>query len=66
MFKTNTVLDKLTDTEKMLSNEESAQSIKEYIRSIFNLYKEKTHVDNCLETVITVANHLNIKDFLMM
>lgn len=48
--------------KKMLSNEESAQSIKEYIRSVFSLYKEKTHVDNCLETVITVANHLNIKD----
>jgi hypothetical protein len=49
---------------KMLSNEESAQSIKEYIRSIFSLYKEKTHVDNCMETVITVANHLKIKDLI--
>jgi len=50
--------------KKMLSNEESAQSIKEYIRSIFSLYKEKTHVDNCMETVITVANHLKIKDLI--
>ena len=33
------------DTAKrMLSNEESAQSIKEYVRSVFSLYKEVTHV----------------------
>ena len=51
------------DTAKrMLSNEESAQSIKEYIRSVFSLYKEDTHVNNCLETVVTVSNHLKIKE----
>ena len=49
---------------KMLSSEESAQSIAEYIRTVFSLYKEKTHVKNCLETVITVGNHLGIKNLL--
>lgn len=49
---------------KMLSSEESAQSIAEYIRTVFCLYKEKTHIKNCLETVITVGNHLGIKNLL--
>lgn len=49
---------------KMLSSSESAKSIKEYIRTVFSQYKKPKHVKNCMDTVITVGNHLGITDLL--
>ena len=49
---------------KMLSSSESAKSIREYIRTVFSDYKESKHTKNCMDTVITVGNHLGITDLL--
>ena len=49
---------------RMLSSNESAKSIKEYIRTIFSEYKNAKHIQNCLDTVITVANHLELTELL--
>ncbi|MDC3341351.1 Arm DNA-binding domain-containing protein [Flavobacteriaceae bacterium] len=49
---------------KMLSSAESAISIKEYIRTIFSQFKEAKHAKNCLDSVITVGNHLGISELL--
>jgi hypothetical protein len=49
---------------KMLSSSESAKSIKEYIRTVFSQYKKPKHIKNCMDTVITVGNHLGITDLL--
>lgn len=49
---------------KMLSSSESAKSIREYIRTVFNDYKKPKHTKNCMDTVITVGNHLGINDLL--
>ena len=48
----------------MLSSNESAKSIKEYIRTVFSQYKKAKHTQNCLEAVITVANHLGLSELL--
>ena len=49
---------------RMLSSSESAKSIKEYIRTVFNQYKKAKHTQNCLEAVVTVANHLGLSELL--
>lgn len=49
---------------KMLSSSESAKSIREYIRTVFSDYKKPKHTKNCMDTVITVGNHLGINDLL--
>jgi len=49
---------------KMLSSDESATSIKEYIRTVFSEFKEAKHAKNCLDSVITVGNHLEISELL--
>ncbi len=49
---------------KMLSSSESAKSIKGYIRTVFSEYKKPKHIKNCMDTVITVGNHLDINDLL--
>lgn len=45
-----------------LQTEKSSESILEFIRTKFSIYKKGTHLKNCIDTVITVTEHLGLKE----